>query len=157
MNYRTTRWLLAPLRQLRTRRLMAQHGPALPYDTAWALITLHTAPDETALVRAWANEHPGTPGVHHDYWHKLSSTEQRRRRAWLQRNGHSPIQLLGLDPLLVHSTGLHVLDWGRPPEPGNTFDDEQVSGVLSKEPAPRGGDGISRDGEEGSRRADGRR
>jgi hypothetical protein len=122
MNRRTTRWLLAPLRQLRTRQLMAQHGPTLPYDTAWALITLHTASEETSLVRAWAGEHPDTtPGVHYDHWHKLSSTEKRRRRSWLQRHGHSPVQLLGLDPLLVHSTGLHVLDWGLPQDPGEAF------------------------------------
>ncbi|MFE1947085.1 hypothetical protein [Streptomyces massasporeus] len=158
MNHRTTRWLLAPLRQLRTHRLMAQHGPTLPYDTAWALITLHTAPDETTLVRAWAGEHPGsTAGIQHDRWNNLSSSEQRRRRAWLRRHGHSPIQLLNLDPLLVHSAGLHVLDWGQPTEPGNTFGDEQASGVISKEPAPRGGDGISRDGGERSPRADGHR
>ncbi|TXL84702.1 hypothetical protein [Streptomyces sp. IB2014 016-6] len=120
---------------------MAQHGPALPYDTAWALITLHTAPEETDLVRAWAGEHPDSaPGVHHDHWDHLSSTEQRRRRTWLQRHGHSPIQLLSLDQRLIHSTGLYVLDWGHPPEPGNTANDEHVTDAIRKEPAPQNGD-----------------
>lgn len=141
MNHRTTRWLLAPLRQLRTRRLMAQHGPALPYDTAWALITLHTAPEETDLVRAWAGEHPhSAPGVHHDHWHQLSGTEQRRRRTWLQRHGYSPIQRLSLDQRLIHSTGLHVLDWGHPPEPRNTLNDEHVTDATREMPAPQNGD-----------------
>ncbi|MFK0136691.1 hypothetical protein [Streptomyces murinus] len=118
MKLHTARRLLAPLRQLRARRLMVRHGPTLPYDTAWALITLHSAPDETALVRAWAHENPGTaPGIHYDHWHTLSKAEQQRRFRWLRRHGHSPIQLLQLDPGLIHSTGLHVLDWGRPPGP----------------------------------------
>ncbi|MFB7575726.1 hypothetical protein [Streptomyces sp. NPDC056165] len=118
MKLHTARWLLAPLRQLRTRRLMARHGPTLPYDTAWALIALHSAPDETALVRAWARENPGTaPGVHYDHWHTLSKAEQQRRLRWLRRHRHSPIQLLQLDAGLIHSVALHVLDWGRPPLP----------------------------------------
>ncbi|MEU6547917.1 hypothetical protein [Streptomyces sp. NPDC046859] len=117
MNLHTARWLLAPVRQLRTRRLMARHGPTLAYDTAWALITLHSAPDETTLVRAWARESPGAaPGIHHDRWHTLSQAEQQRRLRWLRRHGHSPVQLLQLDAGLIHSTGLHVLDWGTPPD-----------------------------------------
>ncbi|WP_411139325.1 hypothetical protein [Streptomyces sp. C10] len=113
MNLHTTRWLLAPLRQLRTRRLMAQHGPTLPYDTAWALITLHTAPDETDLVRAWAQENPSPPpGIHHEQDHNLDDAERARRHRWLRRHGHSPIQLLHLDADLIKSTGLHVVDWG---------------------------------------------
>lgn len=118
MKLHTARWLLAPVRQLRTRRLMTRHGPTLAYDTAWALITLHSAPDEITLVRAWARERPGAaPGIHYDHWHTLSQAEQQRRLKWLRRRGHSPIQLLQLDAGLIHSTGLHVLDWGRPPIP----------------------------------------
>jgi hypothetical protein len=120
MNLRTTRWLLAPVRQLRTRQLMTRHGPTLAYDTAWALITLHSAPDETILVRAWARENPGAaPGIHYDHWHTLSQAEQQRRLRWLRKRGHSPIQLLQLDAGFIHSTGLHVLDWGRPPFPAD--------------------------------------
>ncbi|MFF3459690.1 hypothetical protein ACFYXH_36425 [Streptomyces sp. NPDC002730] len=118
MKLHTTRWLLAPVRQLRTRQLMARHGPTLLYDTAWALITLHRAPAETALVRAWARENPGTaPGVHYDHWDALSAAEKQRRLRWLRRHGHSPIQLLRLDSGLIHSARLHVLDWGPPPGP----------------------------------------
>ncbi|MFE4089054.1 MULTISPECIES: hypothetical protein [Streptomyces] len=117
MNLQTRRWLLAPLRQLRTRMLIRRHGPTLPYDTAWALITLHTTPDEAALVRAWTRENPGgPPGIHYDHWHELPWAEQQRRHAWLQRHGRSPIQLLELEAGLILSTGLHVLDWSRPPE-----------------------------------------
>ncbi|WP_046497403.1 hypothetical protein [Streptomyces odonnellii] len=106
------------MRQLRTRRLMAQHGPTLAYHTAWALITLHNAPDETALVRAWTRENPNTaPGIHYDHWPTLSQAEQQRRLRWLRRHGRSPIQLLQLDASLIHSTGLHVPDWGCPQIP----------------------------------------
>ncbi|MEU4097911.1 hypothetical protein [Streptomyces sp. NPDC026673] len=98
---------------------MNQHGPTLPYTTAWALITLQTAPQETDFVRAWHRENPaGSPGVHYDHWSELSAAEQRRRNRWLQRHGRSPVQLLHLDIRLVHSAGVHVLDWGRPPESG---------------------------------------
>ncbi|MEU0068652.1 hypothetical protein ABZ027_03620 [Streptomyces sp. NPDC006332] len=117
MNVRTRRWLLAPWRQLRTRRLMHRHGHALPYDTAWALITLHATPDEAAVVRIWVHENSGgPPGIHYDNWQELSHDEQQRRRTWLQRHGRSPIQLLDLESSLVLSTGLHVLDWSLPPE-----------------------------------------
>lgn len=116
MKVHTTRWLLAPLRQLRTRRLMNRHGTTLPYDTAWALITLQRTPDEASFVRTWARENPdGPPGVHYDNWQALSPAEQHRRRAWLQRHGRSPIQLLHLEAGLILSTGLHVLDWSPPP------------------------------------------
>ncbi|MFG2351512.1 hypothetical protein [Streptomyces phaeochromogenes] len=116
MNPQTRRWLLAPLRQLRTKRLIAQHGPTLPYPTAWALIALHSTSAEGHLLRAYTAENPaGPPGIHYDHWHTLSSTEQRRRRKWLHRHRHSPIQLLHLDPDLIKSTGLHILDWGPPP------------------------------------------
>ncbi|MFJ4519000.1 hypothetical protein ACIP6V_35090 [Streptomyces sp. NPDC088770] len=120
MKPHTARWFLAPVRQVRTRWLMARHGPTLAYDTAWALITLHCAPDETTLVRAWARENPdAAPGIHYDHWHTLSQAEQQRRLRWLRIHGHSPIQLLQLDAGLIHSTGLHVLDWGRPPIPAD--------------------------------------
>ncbi|MEU3549440.1 hypothetical protein [Streptomyces longwoodensis] len=132
MNIRTRRWLLAPWRQLRTRRLMHQHGPALPYDTAWALITLHAAPDEAAVVRIWARESPdGPPGIHYDHWYRLSRKEQQRRRTWLRRYGRSPIQLLDIEASLILSTGLHVLDWSPPPE--------RIFGSASV-PRPRSGD-----------------
>ncbi|MFZ4302278.1 hypothetical protein ACOZE3_30765 [Streptomyces cinereoruber] len=95
---------------------MKHHGPSLPYDTAWALIALRTAPDEALLVRAWAKENPsGPPGIHYDHWHQLSRTEQQRRRTWLQRHHRSPIQLLNLEASLILSTGLHVQDWNLPP------------------------------------------
>lgn len=116
MKIRTARWLLAPLRQLRTLRLMAHHGPALPYDTAWALTSLRAAPGDTAFVRAWIRENPSnSPGIHRDHWNELEPAEQQRRLRWLQRHGgHSPVELLGLDPSLIQSAGLHVPDWGRP-------------------------------------------
>ncbi|MBZ4016269.1 hypothetical protein [Streptomyces purpurogeneiscleroticus] len=117
MNLTTRRWLLAPLRQLRTHRLMRQHGPSLPYSTAWALIALHIAPAEHSLVRAWAAENlADRPGVCHDRWDELSETEQRRRRVWLHRHGHSPVQLLQLDPGLIESAGIRVTDWQLPPD-----------------------------------------
>ncbi|MGW6318963.1 hypothetical protein [Streptomyces sp. NPDC055099] len=96
---------------------MPQHGPTLPYTAAWILITLASAPDETDLVRAWTTENPDrSPGVHYDQWDKLSPAEQIRRRQWLQRHTHSPIQLLDLDldVDLIESTGLHTTDWGPP-------------------------------------------
>ncbi|WP_406490469.1 hypothetical protein OHB06_51795 [Streptomyces sp. NBC_01604] len=96
---------------------MHQHGPTLPYDTAWAIITLLTAPDEAALVRIWARENRNGPaGVHYDNWHELSPAERKRRRSWLQRHGRSPVQLLQVEASLILSTGLHVLDWSPPPE-----------------------------------------
>ncbi|MGW8993907.1 hypothetical protein ACWGRF_28805 [Streptomyces zhihengii] len=97
---------------------MKRHGPSLPYDTAWALTTLRTAPDDTLLVRAWARENPDrAPGVHYDHWHDLSKKEQQRRHRWLRRHSRSPIQLLDLEAGLILSMGLHVLDWGPPPQP----------------------------------------
>jgi len=115
MNPRTARWLLAPSRQRRTLRLIKHHGPSLSYDAAWALITLHTAPDETPLVRAWVRENPGrAPGIHYDSWEDLSKQEQQRRHRWLRRHGRSPVQLLGLEAGLILSSGLHILDWGPP-------------------------------------------
>ncbi|MFJ9718537.1 hypothetical protein ACIRPQ_21795 [Streptomyces sp. NPDC101213] len=102
---------------------MAQHGPTLPYSTAWALITLHNAPEETTLVRAWARENPsGPPGIHYDHWHELNAAEQQRRHRWLRRHGQSPIQLLRLDTSLIHSARIHVLDWGSPPQPAKRHD-----------------------------------
>ncbi|MEV7863726.1 hypothetical protein AB0O86_34280 [Streptomyces hirsutus] len=96
---------------------MHRHGPTLPYDTAWALIALHTAPDEAVVVRIWARENPdGPPGIHYDNWQELSPAEQERRHVWLQRHGRSPIQLLQLEASLILSAGLHVLDWSLPPE-----------------------------------------
>jgi hypothetical protein len=131
MKARTARWLLAPLRQLRTLRLMAHHGPTLPYDTAWALTTLHTAPDDTAFLRAWSRENPGgAPGIHYDHWHKLEPAERQRRLRWLHRHGHSPVQRLGLEPSLIQSAGIHVLDWGRPSDAGGQ--------QLSAQPHPPG-------------------
>lgn len=116
MTAHTRRWLLAPLRQLRTRRLIAQHGPGLPYETAWALITLHSAPAESHFLRAYNAENAdGPPGIHYDQWHTLSRAEQHRRRQWLHRHSHSPIQQLHLDPDLIKSVGIHVLDWGPAP------------------------------------------
>ncbi|MFJ3841808.1 hypothetical protein ACIPY6_40770 [Streptomyces sp. NPDC090054] len=118
MNIRSTRWLLAPIRQHRSLQLVKRHGPSLPYDTAWALITLHTAPDEKLLVHVWARENPdSTPGIHYDRWIDLSEKEQRRRQRWLRRHNRSPIQLLDLEADLILSTGLHVLDWGPPSQP----------------------------------------
>ncbi|MFD9538208.1 hypothetical protein [Streptomyces sp. NPDC060010] len=98
---------------------MKRHGPSLLYDTAWALITLHTAQEEALLVRAWARENRDrAPGIHYDRWSELSAREQQRRQRWLQRYGRSPIQLLDLEAELILSTGLHVLDWGPPPQSG---------------------------------------
>jgi hypothetical protein len=117
MNLQANRWLFAPLRQLRTRALMRRHGPTMPYDTAWALITLHSAPEESTFLRAWVQENPGgPPGVHYDFWNSLSQAEQQRRQTWLRRHGRSPVQLLQLEASLILSTGLHVLDWSPLPE-----------------------------------------
>lgn len=119
MNLHTRRWILAPLRQLRTYRLMRQHGPTLNYGTAWALITLRAAPHEAAIVRIWAHENPAgaPPGIHYDNWHDLPPAEHERRFAWLQRHGRSPVQLLDVEAGLIINAGLHVLDWSLPPSP----------------------------------------
>ncbi len=54
----TARWLLAPARQWQAHRLMAQHGPGLPYPTAWALISLHHHPEDAVYLRPAAHTVP---------------------------------------------------------------------------------------------------
>ncbi|MFJ2477823.1 hypothetical protein ACIOWI_33455 [Streptomyces sp. NPDC087659] len=46
--------------------------------------------------------------------HDLDDAEHTRRDRWLRRHGHSPVQLLHLDTHLIKTTGIHLVDWGRP-------------------------------------------
>ncbi|MDQ0761493.1 hypothetical protein [Streptomyces canus] len=120
MNQHHRRWLLAPVRQWRTRRLMAQHGPSLAYSTAWALITLATAPREVAFVQQSIREsdEPGEAGLCFDDWTELTDQEREHRRRWLSRHDRSPIQMLEIPEELLKTTGLRVNDWGEPdPQP----------------------------------------
>ncbi len=116
MNLQHRRWLLAPLRQWRTLRLMAQHGPSLTYTTAWALIALHSSPDEFTFVQQWAQESGdlGKAGISYDQWSELSDGERARRTRWLLRHGRSPVQRLGISEPLLKRAGLRVVDWGEP-------------------------------------------
>jgi hypothetical protein len=117
MNLRTRRWLLAPLRQWHTVRLMRRHGPSLDYETAWALVTLSRSPDEFAFVRQATHEaRPARgAGLHHDDWSTLTARERARRQRWLKRHESTPIQQLDVDELQLVNAGLRVIDWGPPP------------------------------------------
>ncbi|MBE8473870.1 hypothetical protein [Streptomyces justiciae] len=116
MNLHQRRWLLAPIRQWRTRRLMAQHGPSLGYPTAWALITLANAPLEATFVQQWIRESddPGEAGLSYDDWRGLTDKERERRNRWLLRHRRSPIQMLEIPDELLKRTGIRVVDWGTP-------------------------------------------
>lgn len=111
---RTRRWLLAPLRQWRTLRLIRRHGPSLDYATAWALVTLSRSPDEFAFVRQATHEAGplGDVGLHYDDGNSLTAREHARRQRWLERHGSTPIQQLNLDELQMVNVGLRVVDWG---------------------------------------------
>ncbi|MEU9214445.1 hypothetical protein AB0D27_42895 [Streptomyces sp. NPDC048415] len=80
------------------------------------LIALHSTSAEGSFIRAHTEENSDGPlGIHYDHWDTLSPAEQLRRHRWLNRHGHSPIQRLRLDADLIKTTGLHILDWGPPP------------------------------------------
>jgi hypothetical protein len=117
MNLHTRRWLIAPVRQWRTHRLLHRHGPSLDYTTAWSLIALAGSPHEFAFVRQAVQEAEPTAdaGLHHDTWRTLAPRERRRRRRWLARHDSSPIQQLDITEVQILSAGLRVVDWG-PPE-----------------------------------------
>ncbi len=116
MNVRTRRWLLAPIRQWRTRRLIHRHGPSLDYPTAWALITLDTSTYEFAYVQQATHEASPTPeaGLHHDDWNALSMRERTRRTRWFARHGKTPIQQLDITEEQLKRAGLRVVDWDVP-------------------------------------------
>ncbi|SFD58567.1 hypothetical protein [Streptomyces aidingensis] len=117
MTQDTWRWLLAPVRQWRTRRLMARHGPALSYPTAWALITLHSCPQEVPLlcqVLREAGVRQGEGSIVPDDWRLLGARERARRSRWLRRHGCSPVRRLAIDDALIRAVGLTVTDWGPP-------------------------------------------
>ncbi|MBU6529582.1 hypothetical protein [Streptomyces mayonensis] len=118
MNLHARRWLLAPMRQWRTARLIHRHGPSLDYDTAWALVTLSRSPDEFAFVKQATRE--ARPireaGFHYDDWNSLSTRERTRRQRWLKRHGSTPLQQLQVDELQLLNAGLRVVEWG--PAPG---------------------------------------
>ncbi|MDX2546165.1 hypothetical protein ACOT81_27445 [Streptomyces sp. WI04-05B] len=116
MSVQQRRWLLAPIRQWRTRRLMAQHGPSLTYATAFALITLATSPREVSFVQQSIREsdEPVEAGLCFDDWRELTGQERERRDRWLLRHDRSPIQMLGINGGLLKTAGLRVVDWGKP-------------------------------------------
>ncbi|MDP9607928.1 MULTISPECIES: hypothetical protein [Streptomyces] len=116
MKLETKRWLLAPARQWRTHRLMAQQGPSLSYTTAWALVTLANSPEEFAFVQQSARETDPTveAGLYFDDWKELSSQERDRRKRWLLRRGSSPVQQLGITEEAIKRAGMRVVDWGEP-------------------------------------------
>ncbi|NED11787.1 hypothetical protein G3I33_09815 [Streptomyces sp. SID9124] len=118
MNPRARRWLLAPLRQWHTLRLIRRHGTSLDYATAWALVTLSRSPDEFAFVRQAAHEADplGDVGLHHDDGDGLTARERTRRQRWLKRHGSTPIQQLNVDELQMVNAGLRVVDWGPAPD-----------------------------------------
>lgn len=95
MNVQTRRWLLAPLRRRRTYRLMGQHGPALDYATAWALIALRHASGEFDFIEQAARKGSpvGETGLRSDDWTRIGPQERDRRRRWLQHHGRSPIHV----------------------------------------------------------------
>jgi hypothetical protein len=116
MNVRTRRWLLAPIRQWRTHRLVRRHGLSLDYPTAWALITMATSADEFAYIQQATYEAgpADEAGVHHDDWNELSLRERTRRTRWLARHGKTPIQQLDVKEGQLKRAGLRVVDWGVP-------------------------------------------
>lgn len=118
MRLEARRWLLAPVRQWRTHRLMRAHGSTLPYATAWSLITLVTRPEEFGYVRMAQQQarhdegRDALPAICYDDWDQLDVGERARRMAWLRRHHASPIQLLGLSAEELRAADIQVIEWG---------------------------------------------
>ncbi|AJE38711.1 hypothetical protein [Streptomyces nodosus] len=128
----TVRWLLAPRRQWRTRRLRAAHGPTLPYETAWCLVALADDVGNLPYVRRRTRPVPSVPpGVMVDVWAQLEPAEQQRRRAWLTRHSRTPLHLLRVPEELIELAGLHVTEWALPP------DVPSISLVVQQQPRPK--------------------
>ncbi|MCZ0209581.1 hypothetical protein OZK63_29670 [Streptomyces sp. UMAF16] len=128
----TVRWLLAPRRQWRTRRLRAAHGPTLSDEAAWCLIALADDAANLPYVRRRTRPVPSVPpGVMVDVWTQLDPAEQQRRRAWLTRHRRTPLHLLGVPEELIELAGLHVTEWALPP------DVPSISLVVQQRPWPK--------------------
>jgi hypothetical protein len=128
----TVRWLLAPRRQWRTRRLRTAHGPTLSYETAWCLVALADDVGNLPYVRRRTRPVSSVPpGVMVDVWTRLDPSEQQRRRAWLTRHSRTPLHLLGVPEELIELAGLHVTEWALPP------DMPSVSLVVQQRPRPK--------------------
>lgn len=121
MTTRLLRWILSPVRQWRTYRLMAAHGASLTYTTAWCLVVLACDPAELPYVRnlsardrllAW---NPVPAGVLVDIWEQLSPAERYRRLRWLAHHSATPLYRLGITCELVELAGLYVIEWALPP------------------------------------------
>ncbi|MCW1100083.1 hypothetical protein OJ963_40550 [Streptomyces sp. RS2] len=126
------RWLLAPRRQWRTRRLRAAHGPALSYETAWCLVALADDVGNLPYVRRRTRPVPSVPpGVMVDVWAQLGPPEQQRRRDWLTLHHRTPLHLLGVPEELIELAGLHVTEWALPPGMPS------VSLVVQQRPRPK--------------------
>ncbi|WP_327157679.1 hypothetical protein [Streptomyces tubercidicus] len=120
MKLKTLRWLLAPIHQWRTYRLMAAHGSSMGYSTAWSLVALARHPDElpyvqNAAVRSAVQSAPAA-GVRVDAWDRLDPEERARRISWLNRYRATPLQRLGVPEEIIEIAGLQVVEWGLPPE-----------------------------------------
>ena len=118
---RISQLMLAPVRQWRTYRLMAAHGPFLPYSTAWCLVALANDPAELPFVRrfsAQARMESGNAelvGVVVDVWAQIGQVEQARRLKWLSRYAETPLYRLGISEELIELAGLFVVEWALPP------------------------------------------
>lgn len=114
---RILKWVLAPVKQWRTRRLSRAHGPSLSPSAAWCLVMLAHDPAELPLVRSLViRKNLGVPpGVSLDVWAQLAPAEQHRRIVWLRRHGATPLYLLGVPEELIELAGLHVVEWALPP------------------------------------------
>jgi hypothetical protein len=85
---------------------------------AWWLIALARDPLSLTLVRSVTAPGAGaamTPGVVLDDWSALSSEEQARRHAWLDRHGATPLRRLGVPEEVIELAGLRVTEWELPP------------------------------------------
>jgi len=115
------RWLLAPMRQWRSRRLLAAHGPTLSDMEAWCLVALAHDPADLPYVRALVTRQRMRssavlpPGVLLDVWAQLDTAEQRRRRTWLEKHRRTPLHRLGVPEELIELAGLRIIEWSLPP------------------------------------------
>lgn len=121
MTTRAMRWILAPMRQWRTYRLMAAHGASLNYSTAWCLVALACDPAELPYVRNLSTRtrllalKPEPVGVFVDVWEQIDPVERLRRLRWLARHSATPLYRLGITCELVELAGLCVVEWALPP------------------------------------------
>lgn len=112
------RWLLAPISQWRSHRLVMHHGPSLNYETAWSLVLLAQDPASLPYVRrSWlqSERERSHVGVMVDVWVQITEAERRRRLKWLQRHSETPLYRLGITEELIELAGLSVTEWSLPP------------------------------------------